>query len=184
VPGHLQGRATEGISRHGACQSVSTGTHSHPSPPRCFCSFVVAGALEPLQCFRYRFGWLLRRGCAAGGWTRPSLIAVKGYQPESFVAGYEPYVLFCLTHPQMLALHKLMLVRVPTIPPAQLPGRPVFYVADSKRGRGWKFTKPARQGPEIRHDHNTLLYRKEGFPGQNWHSTHSIRECHTRGVGD
>ena len=37
--------------------------------------------------------------------------------------------MFCLTHPQMMAVHKLML------------------------------------GPEVRHDHNTLLFRKEGFPG-------------------
>ena len=59
---------------------------------------------------------------------------MKGYSPESLVAGYEPYILFCLSHPQMIMVHKLML------------------------------------GPEVRMDHNTLLYRKEGFPGQNWHS--------------
>ena len=61
-------------------------------------------------------------------------------------AGYEPYIMFCLTHPQMMMVHKLML------------------------------------GPEIRHDHNTLLYRKEGFPGQNWHS-HAHHEGAARGEG-
>lgn len=71
---------------------------------------------------------------------------MKGYQPESFVAGYEPYIMFCLTHPQMMAVHKLML------------------------------------GPEVRLDHNTLLFRKEGFPGQNWHS-HAHHEGRARGEG-
>ena len=61
-------------------------------------------------------------------------------------AGYEPHIMFCLTHPQMMMVHKLML------------------------------------GPEIRHDHNTLLYRKEGFPGQNWHS-HAHHEGAARGEG-
>ena len=37
-------------------------------------------------------------------------------------------------------------------------------------------------GPEIRHDHNTLLYRKEGFPGQNWHS-HAHHEGGARPEG-
>jgi hypothetical protein len=71
---------------------------------------------------------------------------MKGYQPESFVAGYEPYIMFAYTHPQMMAVHKLML------------------------------------GPEVRHDHNTLLYRKEGFPGQNWHS-HAHHEGAARAEG-
>ena len=71
---------------------------------------------------------------------------MKGYGPEGFVAGYEPYIMFCLTHPQMMAVHKLML------------------------------------GPEIRHDHNTLLLRKEGFPGQNWHS-HAHHEGATPAKG-
>ena len=97
--------------------------------------------------------WVVaEEGVCRGGWTRPSLIAVKGYQPESFVAGYEPYILFCLTHPQMLALHKLMLVRVPTIPPAQLPGRPVFCVADSERVEIDQARTPgARNSPRPQH---------------------------------
>ena len=46
--------------------------------------------------------------------------------------------MFCLTHPQMMAVHKLML------------------------------------GPEVRHDHNTLLFRKEGFPGPPHYRTTAL----------
>ena len=64
---------------------------------------------------------------------------LHGFCPESFVPGYDPFMLNVLTHPQMLALQTQML------------------------------------GSDIRLDHNTCMNRKEGFPGQDWH-THAYSE--------
>ena len=61
----------------------------------------------PEEIERIKGGGQLGSGPPPGtnyrGHQSPNRVPImKGYQPESFVAGYEPYIMFCLTHPQMM----------------------------------------------------------------------------------
>ena len=42
-------------------------------------------------------------------WDHPRVPVLKGFPPEMFAAGYDDTIMRCLTHPQMLKIHRWML---------------------------------------------------------------------------